>query len=100
MGGGVHLPGGLVSHPEALVVVGPVGEEGDLDLVRVEAHVLRHILPAEVPALPRPRVGDPEIVIAVGEPSLQPERVREGQTDRLAASVSDHPAAGQVRGQT
>ena len=82
------------------MVVGPVGEEGDLDLVCVEAHVLRHILAAEVPALPCLFVGDPEIVIAVGEPSLQPERVREGQTDRLAASVSDDPAAGQVRGQT
>ena len=80
------------------MIVGKVGEEGDLDLVRVEVHVRGNILAAEVPALPRPGVGNPEIVIAVGEPSLQPERVREGQADRLAASISDDPAVGQFRG--
>ena len=82
------------------MVVGKVGKECDLDLVRIEAHVPGHILAAEVPALPRPGVLDPEIVITVGEASLQPERVREGQGDGLAASVSDDPAAGQIRGQS
>ena len=81
------------------MVVGPVGNEADLDLVRIEAHVLGHILAAELPVLPRPGVLDPEKVITVGEASLQPERVREGQSDGLAASISDDPAAGQIRGQ-
>ena len=82
------------------MIVGPVGKEADLDLVRIEAHVLGHILAAEVPALPRPGVLDPEKVITVGEASLQPERVREGQGDGLTASISDDPAAGQIRGQS
>ena len=60
------------------MVVGPVGNEADLDLVRIEAHILGHILAAELPVLPRPGVLDPEKVITVGEASLQPERVREG----------------------
>ena len=82
------------------MVVGPVGNEADLDLVRIEDNVLGHILAAELPVLPRPGVLDPEKVITVGEASFQPERVREGQADGLTASVSDDPAAGQVRGQS
>ena len=82
------------------MVVGPVGNEADLDLVRIEDNVLGHILAAELPVLPRPGVLDPEKVITVGEASLQPKRVREGQGDGLAASVSDDPAAGQIRGQS
>ena len=82
------------------MVVGPIGNEADLDLVRIEDHVLGHILAAELPVLPRPGVLDPEKVITVGKASLQPKRVGEGQGDGLAASVSDDPAAGQIRGQS
>ena len=40
-----------------------------------------------------PGVGDSEVVIAVSVSRLQPEGVRKAEDDRLAAPVTDDPAA-------
>ena len=87
------VPGGLVEHPEASIVVVGVSEEGDSDGVSLQLQVLGHLLPAQVPPLPTGLVLDGQVIVAVSVASLQPERISEGKLYRLRAAISDGPSA-------
>ena len=70
------VPGGLVEHSEASIVVGGVSVESDGDTAGLKLYVGRDVVPAQVPHLPG-GVLDGEVVVAVGVASLQPKRVSE-----------------------
>ena len=87
-----RLPGSLEEHPEPVIVVVGVSEESDGDPLRLEEDVGRDLVPAEVPPLASGEVLDGEMVVAVSVPSLQPERITEGEFDWLRAFVGDGPS--------
>ena len=88
----------MEEHPEPGIVVVGVSVERDCDGVRLELQVPGDLLPAQVPPLPAGLVLDGQVIVAVSVASLQPERIREGEFDRLGAAIGDRPSAVEVSG--
>ena len=87
-----RIPASLEEHPEPVIVVVGVSEEGDSDGVGLELQIPGDLLPAEVPPLPTALVLDGQVIVAVSVASLQPERISEGKLYRLRAAISDGPS--------